>query len=70
MQINGLTNDHIRRTSGGYVTRARHPAWGSGDHGFICACVRAASYEGTGTGSETVIAAGRNERESVQCMGV
>ena len=52
------------------VTRARHPVWGSGNHGLICACARATSYEGSGTWSETVTAAGRKERESVQCAGV
>ena len=52
------------------VTRTRHPVWGLGDHGLICACARAASYEGSRTGSGTVIAVGRKERESVQCMSV
>ena len=52
------------------VTRARHSVGGPGDHGLICTCSHAASYEVSGTGSGTVIAAGREERESVQCMGV
>ena len=51
------------------VTRASHPAWGTGDHSLICACTSSESYEGSGPGSGTVIDAGRKERESVQCIG-